>query len=567
MGWHKHSETTSIDLGTKTQMEELRKGGWSGGSRHNNGFLIALHSYHVGKKNDEEVLAEALKINETCKPPKARSEVERWCAGAKVRFEQNLSEGKTPWANEIKEVEASKKDEEVEKVTNAVKQKYRFATYTDTEELMIWNGKYYDPIGAEFLVKEAVELEVNNSTQSLVNEVLAKIKRSTGKKREDFNKLGEIKDNKWIEDYNYTLENGILNVESLEFKPHTSSNYVTFSIPVTWEDNEIEDPVDFEAIDRILDGTTFWKYLKECFQENDNSPVNEQDVFTVLESMAYILHQNNDITKTIMFIGSGSNGKTKLLEYIQDLFGKKNTTGIAIQELADGGFVLAQLDGKLANICADVESTELRKSGKLKQLIGGEGIEVSRKYQTPYTMYSRAKFLFSANRFPVTYDQTDGFFRRFVILQWKRKFDGDSKDTDLGRKLRENEFEKSLVFNVLVRMARNLRIRGDFKYVKPVNEVREEWNNLSDPIMMFINNRIDDLGGHTETKRDVYADYVSFCHKHEMVPVRIGRFGKEFREYYEDTIEREGKVVGKVWCDLKIKPDPIVQGGMDEHLQ
>lgn len=572
MGWHKQGESGEIDIGNANTQEILRQGGWTGGSRHNNGFKVALWSYSVDEKTDEEVLQEAMKLNATCTPPKADSEVERWVAGAKQQYETNQRNGNQDkyygHAKHVvdKEKKAQDKQDQIEKVTEAIKEKFRFATYTDTEELMVWNGKYYNPLGAEFTVKEAVELEENNAQQSLVNEVLAKIKRSTGRLREDFNKTVQVTNGIEEPIYDITLENGILNLDTLEFKEHSPQNFTTWNIPINWDENRIiDDPVDFDTLEKTLKGTVFWKYLKECFQENKDAPVMQEDVFTVMESMAYILHSDNDLQKTIMFIGSGSNGKSKLLEYIDDLYGKRNTTHISIQELAEGGFVLAQLDGKLANICADVESTELRRTGKLKQLIGGEGIEVSKKYQNPYTMRSRSKFIFSANKFPYSYDQSDGFFRRYIILQWKRKFDGESKDTELGRKLRENEAEKSLVFHVLVRMARNLRLRGDFKYTKPVNEVRTNWNNLADPVQMFVNDRLEDVAGTFVSKRDMFQTYKQFCIDSELQPLRIGSFGKIFREMYDDSTQRDGQQVGKVWNDVQIKPDPIKQGNLDEH--
>lgn len=572
VGWHKQGESGEVDIGNANTQEILRQGGWSGGSRHNNGFKVALWSYSVDGKTDEEVLQEALELNATCNPPKAESEVERWCAGAKQQFETNQKNGNHEkyygHAKHVadKERKAQEKQDQIERVTEAIKEKFRFATYTDTEELMVWNGKYYNPNGAEFTVKEAVELEENNAQQSLVNEVLAKIKRSTGRLREDFNKTVQVVNGIEEPIYDCTLENGILNLDTLEFREHSPQNYTTWNIPINWEeDRVVTDPIDFDAIEKTLDGTVFWKYLKECFQENSSAPVMEEDVFTVMESMAYILHSNNDIQKTIMFIGSGSNGKSKLLDYIDVLFGERNTTRIQLQELADGGFVLAQLDGKLANICADVESTELRRTGKLKQLIAGEGVEVSKKYQTPYTMRSRSKFIFSANKFPYSYDQTDGFFRRYIILQWKRKFDGENKDSELGRKLRENEAEKSLVFHVLVKMARNLRLRGDFKYTKPVNEIRTNWNNLADPIQMFVNERLEDVAGNSVSKREMFQSYKKFCEDNELQPLRIGSFGKVFREMYDDSTQRDGQQVGKVWNDVKIKPDPIKQGNLDEH--
>ena len=570
-GWYKQGESGDIDLGNTDTQEILRKGGWSGGSRHNNGFKVALWSYSVDEKTDEEVLQEAMDINATCNPPKPKGEVERWCAGAREQFEKNKTNGFSKNFGHAKfvaetEKKAQDKQDQIEKVTDALRARFRFATYTDTEELMVWNGRYYNSIGAEYTVKEAVEQVDGNAQQALVNEVLAKIKRSTGRPREDFNRVSKIIDGKEVSLNVVTLENGILNLDSLAFREHSPQNYTTWNIPVNWNVNtSIEDPVDFDAIEKSLKGTVFWKYIKECFQENKDSPVIKEDVFTVMESMAYILHNDNELQKTIMFIGSGSNGKTKLLEYIDDLFGKRNTTHVSIQELAEGGFVLAQLDGKLANICADVESTELKRTGKLKQLIGGEGVEVSKKYQQPFTMRSRSKFIFSANKFPITADQSDGFFRRYIILQWKRKFDGSNKDTELGRKLRENESEKSLVFNVLVHMSRNLRERGDFKHTKSVNEVRTNWNNLADPIQMFINDALEDVAGNNVSKKDMFQAYSQFCLRNELQPLRIGTFGRVFREMYDDNTLREGQQVGKVWCDVKIKPDPVRQGELDKY--
>ena len=269
-----------------------------------------------------------------------------------------------------------------------------------------------------------------------------------------------------------------------------------------------------------------------------------------------------------MFIGSGSNGKSLLLEYIDKLFGKKNITHIPIQEISEGGFVLSRLDGKLANIFADIESTEMRKSGKLKQIIGGEGIEVQQKYQDPYTMYSRAKFIFSANRFPRTFDQSDGFFRRFIVLQWNRKFYDEEKDIHLLEKLIADKKEMSKVFKVLVKLAKDIDTKGDFTFVKPIKEVRDTWNELADPILMFIQKRLEDAGGSICTKKEVYEAYIKFARQHEMVPLRIGAFGTEFRNYYEEVTVRDKDTssVSKYWCDFKIKPEPRQDGAMDKHL-
>jgi hypothetical protein len=63
----------------------------------------------------------------------------------------------------------------------------------------------------------------------------------------------------------------------------------------------------------------------------------------------------------------------------------------------------------------------------------------------------------------------------------------------------------------------------------------------------------------------MFQTYKKFCEDNELQPLRIGSFGKVFREMYDDSTQRDGQQVGKVWNDVKIKPDPIKQGNLDEH--
>jgi hypothetical protein len=85
---------------------------------------------------------------------------------------------------------------------------------------------------------------------------------------------------------------------------------------------------------------------------------------------------------------------------------------------------------------------------------------------------------------------------------------------------------------------------------------------------MYIQERLEDAGGSICTKREVYEDYVQFARGHEMVPLRIGAFGTEFRNYYEEVTVRDKDTssVSKYWCDFKIKPEVSQEGALDKHL-
>lgn len=571
----------------KESVMEITMRKWGSGERYNNGWRVALTRFMADWDYDK-VLEEAKELNQRCcDPPHSNAEVARWVNNAIPIAAKNKTDKDSQYfkKNTVSKNSKGEKEDEIGEVADALLEKYHFKTYKDTDELLVWDGKVYNAQLAESIVRETCETDIEECTAHQCAEVIAKIKRRSYVMRELFNYYpceecegeGTDKDDNMCElckgkgKFNIiTLENGILNIDTMNFMEHNHRNLSTFHIPVTWDDTPLaHTDTGFATLEKLLGDTKFWKYITECFTINKIfDSESQKNVYTALESMAFILLKNNAITKSVMYIGGGSNGKSLLLEYIDSMFGKKNVTHIPIQEISEGGFVLSRLDGKLANIFADIESTEMRKSGKLKQIIGGEGIEVQRKYQDPYTMYSRAKFIFSANRFPKTYDQTDGFFRRFIVLQWNRKFHDDEKDMHLLERLVADKKEMAQVFKVLVKLAKEIDSKGDFTFTKPINEVRETWNELADPILMFIQKKLTDAGGNICTKKEVYEAYIRFAQQHEMVPLRIGAFGTEFRNYYEEVTVRDKDTssVSKYWCDFKIKPDPRQDGAMDKHL-
>ena len=590
--WLSKSEVRVGADGTFVEKEsimELTMRKWHAGERYNNGWRIALDRFMNDWEYDK-VMDEARSLNQRCcDPPRSESEVTRWVNNAIPLAAKNKDNKDSPYfkKNRVKG-KASKSDkveDEIGHVADILLEEYHFKTYKDTDQLLVWDGKIYNDLVAESIVRERCETEIEECTAHNCAEVIAKIKRRSYVMRKMFNHYPciDCKGEGITEDKSMcnlcsgkgkfniiTLENGILNIDTMNFMEHNHKNLATFYVPITWDTAPLgHTDIDFKTLEECVGSTKFFNYLKECFTVGGVfNAESEQDVFTAIETMALILLKNNALQKSAMFIGGGSNGKSILLEYIDSMFGKLNVTHIPIQDLAEGGFILSRLDGKLANIFADIESTELRKSGKLKQIIGGEGIEVQRKYQDPFTMYPRAKFIFSANRFPKTYDQTDGFFRRFVVLQWRRKFTDEDKDIHLLEKLTTDKQEMSQVFKLIVQMAKNMDKRGDFAFTKSVNQVRDTWNELADPILMYIQKRLIDAGGNVCTKKEVYEDYVKFARRYEMAPLRIGAFGTEFRNYYEEVTVRDKDTssVSKYWCDFKIKPDPVQDGAMDKHL-
>ncbi|MGH1521700.1 MAG: phage/plasmid primase, P4 family [Nitrosopumilus sp.] len=547
-GWIPKNQTTGNGHHIITPTSELEKGNWSAGERYNNGFKLALRRFHMNWEY-EEILNEAIKINNTCKPPHGNVEVERWVNDAHSQFQKNLKDPEQkyfgrPTTTEDNDNDKKKKSNPkdlIETTVTTIQKEHNFKCLKDSDELLWFNGKVYLPNVAEPLLKEECEKWIENCNTAARYEVINKIKAINYEDRENFDSDPDIQ----------TVENCILNLKTLETREHNSSNLSCVMLPVSYYPTNTKVTVDVEYVSSYLKNTLFLKYLASCFTINEK--LDQAQFFTVLEVMACCLIKRQ-FDKAFMFIGSGSNGKSVLLDYIESILGEENVSNITIHDIELERFSKAELFGKMANVFADIESNELRKTGNLKVIISGDSITAEKKHRHPFKFRPYTKLIFSANRFPYVHDQSDGFFRRFVIVEWKRQFLGEEKDTQLREELIKNKEEKNKVFSLLVMIARNLSRRGRFKYEDNIEKLREQWNQHSDPIIQFINEVVVEQEDCIVSKREAYSRYCDFCVEKEIPYVTIKKFGMIFGEYYETDQRKDSSGINKkFWIDIKLR--------------
>src|SRR5262249_58324017 len=91
----------------------------------------------------------------------------------------------------------------------------------------------------------------------------------------------------------------------------------------------------------------------------------------------------------------------------------------------------ADVYGKLANICGDLDARAIHRTDCFKQITGGDPIMAERKFRDAFSFVAYALPLFSANEPPRTADQTDAWFDRWIILPMERRFEGPDADPTL----------------------------------------------------------------------------------------------------------------------------------------
>ena len=426
-------------------------------------------------------------------------------------------------------------EDKIDNVASELRKRNTFVTLRKTGEILLWTGKIYDSLQAETIIKEETEKLIPFCTKHNTLEVVDKIKRQTYSNIEDFD----------VDPNLITVENGILNLDTLELKPHNLEHLSRVLLPVEYHKPEHED------IEENLKDTMFWKFLKRSFTVNEE--FRKDDFDTVLEITASPIVKRHIDEKAFMFLGNGENGKSVLLGFIQSYLGKNNVRNIALQDITEDKFLRANLAGISANIFPDLEQNELKHTGKIKAITSNEGIEVQKKYEQGFTLYPFCKLIFSCNRFPKVYDQTQAFFRRWIIVKWDRNFEGDKSRIEyLREKLMNEQDEKNLVFSCLVKIANKLNKLGKFTHSKDWKTIQIEWNENADPIDDFDTNYIRESEIH-RSKRSTYHFYKKVMLAKGETPMGMRRFGNAFAEYHdEDRAEIDGKTQ-KVWLNIDFK--------------
>jgi putative DNA primase/helicase len=346
----------------------------------------------------------------------------------KIRKLSNISELKKLSEPEIKELEELKDelDQQQQTIEQQLKSKYHFKSMIDNEE--IW---YYDNTkgiylnNANWLIKkECIRYDPDIKTNN-VNDIVNRIIWSNYTNRNEFDKNIE-----WI-----CCKNVMVNLLIGETKDHSPNNMATIQIPQTY--------LKLHKTPHIPTPQKILKFLHEVMPSYD-------DVETVLDYLAYCLWRGFPFHKWLIFTGSGRNGKGVTTELITRFLGHDNVSNEELDRILENNFATANLYGRLANIDADLSSETLKKTGKLKKLSGNDWIIAEQKFKTAFQFKNCAKLIFSANKMPITPDESDAYFARIIMISFPNQYIGENADPYLIDKLATAE-EMSLLFSLLIK--------------------------------------------------------------------------------------------------------------------
>ncbi|MFC5270031.1 DNA primase family protein [Adhaeribacter terreus] len=320
------------------------------------------------------------------------------------------------------------------------------------------------------------------------------------------------------------LKNGTFEISPTghRLRPFDRSDFITYQLPFEYNP-EAEAPL-------------FTAYLNKVLPDQERQKV-------LAEYLGYVFIKNGTIKeeKVLFLYGTGANGKSVFHEVVKALLGAENTSQYSLQDLTnDNGYYRAMIANKLVNYASEI-------SGKLeaatfKQLASGETVSARLPYGNPMQISDYARLIFNVNDLPRDVEQTDAFFRRFLIVPFDVTIPEAEQDKQLHIKIIENEL--SGVFNWVLQGLNRLLSQKQFTNCQAAHDAREHYKTQSDSVKMFIEeNGYKNSPTEYRLIKELYQEYRNFCIDDGFKPVNKSNFIKRLQGF---GVPIEKKNIGNV---------------------
>ena len=314
------------------------------------------------------------------------------------------------------------------------------------------------------------------------------------------------------------------------------------------------DVIEFDRIPVVYDPSAYCadldKMLNRVF-------LGDREVINLFEEMVgYCLLKTARYQKAFILIGSGSNGKSTVLDLIEEFLGPRNYVSLPLEKVTDR-FNMAELENRLANIGDDIDNVTIRDSGTLKKMISGESITVERKGERPFKLRPYATHIYSANAIPRSFDKSEGFYRRWLLVPFNAKFTAEDPDYDpmIYDKI-TSDTALSYLLNIGLRGAARLIKRGRFTEPQSVKDALDHYRTDNSTTLSWIEDKGLDADYFLDNSTDkCYGDFTDWC---KLSGIKSGNitgkktFNREIVTKYDFEDKPRQKGDGKRYFIVKI---------------
>lgn len=364
-----------------------------------------------------------------------------------------------------------------------------------------WNGSCYQQLDTEKDVYKKIATTVKGS-------ILAR-------RHSDYASIVKVMAALARQELAEGIENGINFAngwvsEDLVIQDHAPKFGATFTLPFAYKP---------ELAGRA---TKFFEFLADCWGAEPDFADRVKALQELFAASMFGIAPNYQ--RAFLMYGRAGTGKTQILEILRAMLPPDATANVP-PKLWGERFTLVDLIGKVVNICAELPESSTISGDIFKLVVEGSECVGEYKGQDIFSFRPRCAHWFASNYLPMSRDSSDGFVRRWLILDFKYVVPRDKRIENLAQVLIAEEREAIAAW-AMEGLRRLLKQRD---YTQPACHLRrlEEIRRANNSVKVFL----DDFKGLEKTKEavvlaaELYDKYAFFMKQYNhRTPVLFDRF-------------------------------------------
>lgn len=214
------------------------------------------------------------------------------------------------------------------------------------------------------------------------------------------------------------FQNGVLDLATLELKPHSPEYLSTIQIPCNWPGEPSDTPVFDEYMDTLTRG-------------------NEDMQRFLLQFVGACLSNvpGYKLKKMVFLVGPGDTGKSQLKRLVELLLGEKNCCSMGLKQL-ESEFGPINIRNKRLVGSADMSFASVKEVNILKMITGGDSFSARQMYQAPTDFVYTGLVMFCTNQLPrFGGDNGPWVYERICVVNCDNVIPKAQQDKDLLEKM------------------------------------------------------------------------------------------------------------------------------------
>ena len=356
------------------------------------------------------------------------------------------------------------------------------------------------------------------------------------------------------------VQNGVLDLDKKEFRDGRPDDYISKQCKINYVEHDMTNPDFKEKVDFVMN---FFKQI---------IPIESVRKYLLLRFASCLT--GHDDEKFPILSGTGGNGKTILLEFMQEIFGEYAcavSTTIFTQKSGSSSAAnpeIARIRGVRLVSAEETEEGTTINVAKMKELTGGNKITARKLFEDIEEFKPQAHWFLVCNNLPKITSDDGGTWRRVRVIDFISSFVDDPKDPmyegnpyvyerdeHIGEKLYEcrEAFFSHLYHYYYMEYKKLGCIKEPSEVMMKTNSYRQE----NDLFFQYIKERIVRNPTSIIKITEVYGDF-KYWFKESGIDAKIPA-QKEFKVYFEKKFGSHGTYANKNagWKGIAIIPREI----------